>query len=247
MNGKTEMPTSENTSRAVLIAEVESRLQFNVFVSIFFCTLLYSFFRSIGKDDVMANTVLRDWAAVPAFYLLTYVFCECGRSLIPKGWLKRIDVLLLIGTALFVLPMILMAAVEAKWLRIEVLLGLFSLWGIAILASLLNIPVVIGIGAGVYARWREQRPAEQAAVGRAFRSLWSWCRTKMEGGMSQRIFLLIAGVVFGLVALAHVLRIVFGWSVVIQDFPVPMWASWIAVIVMGYLAYEGFRLARTEK
>ena len=62
--------------------------------------------------------------------------------------------------------------------------------------------------------------------------------------MSQRIFLLIAGVVFGLVALAHVLRIVLGWSIVIQDLSVPMWASWIAVIVMGYLAYEGFRLAR---
>jgi hypothetical protein len=64
--------------------------------------------------------------------------------------------------------------------------------------------------------------------------------------MSQRTFLLIAGVVFGLVALAHVLRIVLGWSVVIQDLSVPMWASWIAVIVMGYLAYEGFRLARTS-
>jgi len=62
--------------------------------------------------------------------------------------------------------------------------------------------------------------------------------------MSQRIFSLVAGAVFGLVALAHVLRIVFGWSVVIQDFAVPVWASWIAVIVAGYLAYEGFRLAR---
>jgi threonine/homoserine/homoserine lactone efflux protein len=62
--------------------------------------------------------------------------------------------------------------------------------------------------------------------------------------MSQRTFLLVAGVVFGLVALAHVLRIVFGWSLTIQDFSVPMWASWIAIIVAGYLAYEGFRLAR---
>jgi hypothetical protein len=62
--------------------------------------------------------------------------------------------------------------------------------------------------------------------------------------MSQRTFALVAGVVFGLVALAHVLRIVLGWSIMVQDFAVPMWASWIAVIVMGYLAYEGFRLAR---
>jgi len=64
--------------------------------------------------------------------------------------------------------------------------------------------------------------------------------------MSQRTFSLVAGVVFGLVALAHVLRILLGWSIVIQDISVPMWASWIAVIVMGYLAYEGFRLARTS-
>ena len=62
--------------------------------------------------------------------------------------------------------------------------------------------------------------------------------------MSQRTFLLIAGVVFGLVALAHVLRIVFGWSFVVQDFSVPMWASVLAIVVMGYLAYEGFWLAR---
>ena len=62
--------------------------------------------------------------------------------------------------------------------------------------------------------------------------------------MSRRTFSLIAGIVFGLVALAHVLRIVLGWSVVIQDFSVPMWPSGLAVVVFGYLAYEGFRLAR---
>ena len=62
--------------------------------------------------------------------------------------------------------------------------------------------------------------------------------------MRQRTFSLVAGVVFGLVALAHVFRIVFGWSIVIQDLSVPTWASWIAVVVFGYLAYEGFRLAR---
>jgi hypothetical protein len=66
----------------------------------------------------------------------------------------------------------------------------------------------------------------------------------MEGGMSQRTFSLIAGVVFGLIALGHVLRIVLGWSFMVQDFSVPMWASGLAVVVMGYLAYEGFRLAR---
>jgi hypothetical protein len=62
--------------------------------------------------------------------------------------------------------------------------------------------------------------------------------------MSQHVFLLIAEVVFGLMALAHVLRIVFSVSLVVNDIPIPMWASGLAVVVMGYLAYEGFRLAR---
>lgn len=62
--------------------------------------------------------------------------------------------------------------------------------------------------------------------------------------MSQRTFSLIASVVFGLIALGHVLRIVLRWSFMVQDFSVPIWASGLAVVIMGYLAYEGFRLAR---
>jgi hypothetical protein len=61
--------------------------------------------------------------------------------------------------------------------------------------------------------------------------------------MNQKAFSLTAGVVFLLIALGHVLRIVLGLSFMVQDLSVPMWASWIAVVIMGYLAYEGFRLA----
>ena len=68
--------------------------------------------------------------------------------------------------------------------------------------------------------------------------------TEAEADMSQRTFSLIAGVVFGLIALGHVLRIVFGWSFVVQDFSVPMWASGLGVVVMAYLAYQAFGLAR---
>jgi hypothetical protein len=159
MNGAAQMPKVEHSargglpSRGVLIAEAENRLQFNVFVSIFFCTLLYSFFRSVGRDDVPANTVLVHWAAVPALHLLSYVFFEYGRAVITDFWLKRVNALLLVCSALFVLPMILMAAIEAKWYRFELWLGILSLWGIAILALLLIVPIVVGIGAGLYAGW----------------------------------------------------------------------------------------------
>jgi hypothetical protein len=60
----------------------------------------------------------------------------------------------------------------------------------------------------------------------------------------QHVFEPIAGVVFLLICLAHVFRIIFGVSFVVYGNSVPMWASGIAVVIMGYLAYEGFRLAR---
>ncbi len=63
--------------------------------------------------------------------------------------------------------------------------------------------------------------------------------------MSQYAYLLIAGIVFLLIALGHLLRIVFGVAFVVHEIPVPMWASGIAVILMGFLAYESFQFART--
>ena len=62
--------------------------------------------------------------------------------------------------------------------------------------------------------------------------------------MSQKTFSLGAGVFFLLVALGHLLRFVFGLSLVVQGVSIPLWASWIAIVVTGYLAYEGFRLSR---
>jgi hypothetical protein len=47
-----------------------------------------------------------------------------------------------------------------------------------------------------------------------------------------------------LIAIGHVVRVIFGVSFVVYSIPVPMWASGIAVVIMGYLAFEGFRLAR---
>jgi len=62
--------------------------------------------------------------------------------------------------------------------------------------------------------------------------------------MSQQAFSLTAGVVFLLIALGHILRVIFGVTFVVYGISIPMWASGIAVVIMGYLAYEGFRLAR---
>jgi hypothetical protein len=62
--------------------------------------------------------------------------------------------------------------------------------------------------------------------------------------MSEHSFSLTAGIVFLLIALAHLVRIVFGAPVVVYDISVPVWASLIAVVITGFLSYEGFHFAR---
>jgi hypothetical protein len=69
----------------------------------------------------------------------------------------------------------------------------------------------------------------------------------MEGAMSQRTFSLIVGAVFFLIAFGHLMRVVLGATLVVEGIAIPMWPSVLAAIVMGYLAFEGFRLSTKPK
>jgi hypothetical protein len=60
--------------------------------------------------------------------------------------------------------------------------------------------------------------------------------------MSRKTFLLVAGIIFALVALAHAARIYMDWRVMIADWSVPKSVSWIALVVAGVLALFAFRL-----
>jgi hypothetical protein len=62
--------------------------------------------------------------------------------------------------------------------------------------------------------------------------------------MSEHGFSLTVGIIFLLIALAHLVRIVFSAPVVVQNTPIPVWISGIAVLVVGFLSYEGFHFAR---
>ena len=61
--------------------------------------------------------------------------------------------------------------------------------------------------------------------------------------MTEKTFATIAAVIFALVALLHLLRLVMGWSAVIDSWAVPMWVSWVGLVVAGGLSYYGARLA----
>jgi len=50
--------------------------------------------------------------------------------------------------------------------------------------------------------------------------------------------------VFSLIALGHVLRLLFGWQVTVANIVVPLWISWIGLAIASYFAYQGFRVSR---
>ena len=62
--------------------------------------------------------------------------------------------------------------------------------------------------------------------------------------MSCKNYCVISGILFALVALAHLIRIVNGMSIVVDDYAVPMAVSWIGLVVPAALAIWAFQLAR---
>ena len=62
--------------------------------------------------------------------------------------------------------------------------------------------------------------------------------------MSQKGYNLISAIIFTIVALVHVWRLAQGWGIIIDGWIVPMWVSWIGLIIPGILAIVGFRHAR---
>jgi hypothetical protein len=60
----------------------------------------------------------------------------------------------------------------------------------------------------------------------------------------MRAYLQISGALFGLIAMAHLLRIIRHWPVDLAGLMVPLWASWLGLIVAGGLSVWALRLMR---
>jgi len=65
--------------------------------------------------------------------------------------------------------------------------------------------------------------------------------------MNRKSYFYITAIVFFVVGLVHLLRIILGWEAAIGGWIVPMWLSWLALIVSAVLAYTGFTHARSDR
>ncbi|MBI5732573.1 hypothetical protein HY967_01265 [Candidatus Jorgensenbacteria bacterium] len=62
--------------------------------------------------------------------------------------------------------------------------------------------------------------------------------------MQPKTFSGIVGVIFLIIAVLHLFRIILGWEATIAGWEMPMWFSWPAFIVAGFLAYQSFRFQK---
>ena len=59
--------------------------------------------------------------------------------------------------------------------------------------------------------------------------------------LDQKTYNTITAALFLIIAVAHLLRIIFGWAAQIGGLDISVWVSWLALVAAGALAYFGFR------
>ena len=62
--------------------------------------------------------------------------------------------------------------------------------------------------------------------------------------MTEKSYFLIAGILFTIVALVHLARIFGGWTIVINDWSVPLGASWVGFFVTAILGFYGLKFGQ---
>ncbi len=61
--------------------------------------------------------------------------------------------------------------------------------------------------------------------------------------MNRRAYLVISGIIFGVVAVLHLLRVVNSWAFQLGSWWIPMWVSWLGMVVPALLCLWAFWLA----
>ncbi|MDE1874714.1 MAG: hypothetical protein KGI79_02200 [Patescibacteria group bacterium] len=72
---------------------------------------------------------------------------------------------------------------------------------------------------------------------------YAWHAEVHAPSIRQRSYFIIVGIITGVVAIAHLLRIIFGAGIDVSGWAVPLWLSWIGIIVAGFVSYASFAFA----
>ena len=60
--------------------------------------------------------------------------------------------------------------------------------------------------------------------------------------MKSKSYFSFSTLIFSVVAVVHLIRAINGAVVSVGSTTLPVWGSWVAVLVAGYMAYQGWNL-----
>jgi hypothetical protein len=63
--------------------------------------------------------------------------------------------------------------------------------------------------------------------------------------MTAKSYCRLAALIFALVAALQLIRAVSGWPITVVA-SIPLWASWVACVIAGVLAWMGFEASRLQ-
>ena len=64
--------------------------------------------------------------------------------------------------------------------------------------------------------------------------------------MKAQTYYKTVGIIFLVIGLLHLLRAINGWEAVMGGYVIPVWFSWVAVLIAGYLGIRGLQLAKNK-
>jgi hypothetical protein len=65
--------------------------------------------------------------------------------------------------------------------------------------------------------------------------------------MKKHTYFTVTACIFGAIAVLHLTRLIFHWAFVLGSFAAPLWISLPGVLIPGWIAWQGARLAAAER
>lgn len=60
--------------------------------------------------------------------------------------------------------------------------------------------------------------------------------------MKEKTYFIVSAIVFAALAVLHIIKLAYGWTMQLGNVVVPVWASWVCLAITGYLSYAALRL-----
>jgi hypothetical protein len=76
---------------------------------------------------------------------------------------------------------------------------------------------------------------------------YGWHSEIKNPSIKHKTYFITVGIITGIVALVHLARVVYGFGAEVNGWNVPLWFSWLGVLVAGFVSYASFRFASRSR